>query len=183
MNASWFLAGLITAVCALAQTPVRPASAAAAGPRVGIYDSRVVAYAHFWSDAETKQRNEKVAAAKALRASGDTEGLAVRLREIAELQQRCHLQVFSTAPATEAMATLQPRLTALQQELGVQRFVSKWDDAALKTIPATSRVDVTDRLVREFKPAAAKLQVIEEIRKKPPLPLDRAKQLVESGRL
>jgi hypothetical protein len=41
-----------------------PRSGLAAEPRVGIYDSRVVAFAHFWSEAVRQERDALIALAR-----------------------------------------------------------------------------------------------------------------------
>lgn len=161
-------------------------SAAAAGTaaeRVGVYDSRVVAFAHFWSEQGRKEREASVAAAKAAKASGDTKLIAEHSRNLKGQQERTHLQVFSTAPADEAMAALKDKLSAIQKEIGVGRFVSKWDEAALKEIPEANRVDVTDRLAREFNPDERRRKTIEQLKKSKPLPLDQAKRAAAEGKM
>lgn len=114
-------------------------------------------------------------------------GEAARLKtleaQLVEMQKRSHLQVFSTAPADEAMAALNERLPALLRELGVERLVSQWDEAALRAIPPANQLDVTDRLVREFNPDAKRRKTIETMKTTPPLPLERANQLMREGRL
>ena len=167
----------------LAASAAEPDQAAA--PRVGVYDSRAVAFAHFWSDAGAKPRNELMAQAKAAKAAGDTARFGELSQAIRDLQARDHLEVFSTAPAAEAMAALQDRLPALQQALGVARFVSKWDEAALEGIPEANRVDVTDRLVRELLPVVTEKQqkTITQLVAAKPLPLEQAKKLAQDGKL
>lgn len=139
--------------------------------RVGVYDSRVVAYAHFWSEPVKKQRDDLVARAQAAKNAGDTATLKELEQQIVADQKRIHLQVFNAAPAVEAMAALDPKLPALQNELRVDRLVSKWDAPALKDIPASSRVDVTDRMMREiFTPSEKQRKVIESLQAGKPLP-------------
>lgn len=151
---------------------------AAATAQVGVYDSRAVAYAHFWSASARKERDAAVAAARAAQAAGDTADFQKRSETLAAHQKRMHEQVFSTAPAEEAMAALAPRVPALVAELGVTRFVSKWDGKALKSVPASNRIDVTDRLVREFiTPDDRQRKVLESMKAKPPLSLWQIKLL------
>ena len=155
----------------------------AAAEKVGVYDSRVLAFAHFWSASERVDRDALIAAARAAKQAGDTAKQAELTARIQSLQAASHLQVFSTAPATEAMNALAPRLPALARELGVGRFVSKWDEAALAEIPAPQRVDVTDRLAAEFKPDEKRLKTIAEMKKVVPLPLEQAQARVKAGKL
>ncbi len=90
--------------------------------------------------------------------------------------------MFSTAPADEAFAALKDRLPAIQHELGVTRLVSKWDEAALKGVPASSRVEATDRLAREFNPGPKQLQAIEQVKKAKPVPLAEATRKFKDGK-
>lgn len=151
---------------------------------VGVYDSRAVALAYFWSDAATQERTRLINEAKAAKASGQTARLAELSAQLSAMQKRDHLEVFSIAPANEAMAALNPKLPALQNELGVTKLVSKWDEAALATVPAANRVDVTDRLTRELCPLTKEQQkTLESVKKNPPLPLEKAKALDEQGKL
>ena len=101
------------------------------------------------------------------------------------MQNQSHLEVFSTAPAAEAMAALADKLPALQRELGVTRFVSQWDGDGLKGIVAAAQVDVTDRLLREFLPTPTENQrkTMVGLKKAKPLPLAEAKKLAEAGKL
>lgn len=124
--------------------------AAAPAERVGVYDSRAVAYAHFWSPGAEREREEAMAAARAAQAAGDTAEFKRRSAAMADLQKRMHAEVFGAAPATEALAALTPRLPEVLRELGVARLVARWDTKALRDVPETARVDVTDALVRQF---------------------------------
>jgi hypothetical protein len=169
---------LLSLVAAPAAEPAKTAEA-----RVGIYDSRVLSFAHFWSEPVRKERDALVAEAKAAKNAGDTARFKSLEQQIVAGSNRSHLQVFSTAPADESLAALEDKLPAIQKELGVARFVSRWDEAALKQIPAANRVDATDRLAREFAPDAKRLQTIEQLKKSKPLPLDEATKLMQAGKL
>jgi hypothetical protein len=151
--------------------------------RVGIYDSRIVAFAHFWSAAECEKREALTASAQSAKAAGEQARADELVRQILALQKRSHLQVFSTAPADEAMAALHAGLPAIRQELGVVRLISKWDEAALRDVAEANRIDATDRLTREFHPDAKRQKTIREMKKVKPLPLAEAKKLAEAGKL
>jgi hypothetical protein len=188
MKAAWLIALTTAAVAAFAapnsmNVGRTPTPTASSGERVGVYDSRALAFAHFWSEPEQKRRNQAVAEAKAARESGDQVEAQSRSRALAAEQRRSHLQVFSTAPSPEALSALQNRLPELQRELGVVRFISKWDATALRDVPETNRIDVTDRLVREFNLPPPRQRTIDELKKKTPLPLEQATRLVEQGKL
>jgi hypothetical protein len=147
------------------------AAGAVAAERVGIYDSRAVAYAHFWSADAQRSRNEVIAAGKAAKAAGDTAVFEAKSRMMADYQKRMHDQVFSSAPATDAMAALAARMPTLLGEIGVARLVSKWDEKALKAVPAEKRVDVTEKLVREFiTPNEKQQKVLDSMKTTEPVP-------------
>jgi hypothetical protein len=184
MKTNWFInlgvAGMLAFTVARAAEPAK-----AATPRVGVYDSRVVAFAHFWSDAAGKSRNQLIAQARAAKAAGDTARFSELDRALRELQARDHLEVFSTAPADEAMAALKDKLPEIQKELDVTRLVSKWDEPALKDIPEANRIDATDRLVRELLPVPTEKQqkTIAAMKPTQPLPLEQAKKLAQERKL
>ena len=184
MKTNWFInLGVAAMLAFTVARATEPAKGVA--PRVGVYDSRIVAFAHFWSDGASKPRNELIAQARAAKAAGDT----ARFKELSQAlnadQNRSHLQVFSTAPADEAMAALKDKLSTIQKELDVTRLVSKWDESALKDIPEANRIDATDRLVRELLPAPTDKQqkTIAAMKPTQPLPLDQAKKMAQEGKL
>lgn len=165
------LLSVFAAALSSAAEPAVPAT-------VGIYDSRAVAYAHFWSPAAAARRAEVVAEAKAAKAAGDTAGYDRGAKAMAELQRRMHEQVFGSAPATDALSALAPRAAAVRAELGVERLISKWDEKELAAVPAAARIDVTDRLVREFiAPDAKQQRVLDSMKTSEPVPLWKLKAM------
>ncbi|MSU22656.1 MAG: hypothetical protein EXS32_02420 [Opitutus sp.] len=177
---------LLTAGCALwlALASVRTAEPAqAAVERVGVYASRIVPFAHFWSEPARQDRDALIASAKAAKTAGDTARFAALNAQLVAAQKRDHLQVFSTAPAEEAMVALKDKLPAIQKELGVVRLISKWDVAALTGVAEANRLEVTDRLAREFAPDEKRQKTIEQMKKAKPLPLDEARKLADAEKL
>ena len=181
------LLGLVVAIAASSSRSggnVLIAAETSAPPeRIGIYDSRVIAYAHFWSDAHQRKLNELTKAANAAKAAGQTEHFNELEAAIKKEQETNHLQVFSTAPVDDLLSEMKERVPAIQEKAGVAKLVSKWDKTALKKYPRASHVDVTDLLLREFKLDEKKMKVAQDIRKKKPLPLDRAQELMRKGKL
>ena len=151
--------------------------------RVGVYDSRAVAYAYFWSAPRREERDALIARAKDAKRSGDTALLNQLKPQIAAAQRQSMLEVFSTAPADEAMASLKDRLPPLRRELGLDRLVSKWDTRALRGVSEADRVDVTDRLVREFlqEPTEKQLKMLESMEAAKPIPLWQVKLIALFG--
>ena len=183
MKTTTFILMLAAGVWGAATNGAEPAVGKTPSERVGVYDSRVVAFAHFWSDQGRTERDALVAEARAAKVAGDTKQLNECERAIKEAQERSHLQVFSSAPADEALAALKDRLPAIEQELGVARLVSKWDEQALQGIPEANRVDATDRLAREFNPDEKRLKTIEPMKKSKPVPLDEVRRLIKAGKI
>jgi hypothetical protein len=155
-----------------------------AGPeRIGIYDSRVIAYANFWTPAHQARRSELVKTTKAAKAAGQTEQFQKLDAELRAEREKNHLQVFSTAPVDEVLAGMKERVAAVQKEANVSRLVSKWDEATLKELKRAEKVDVTDQLLRGFTLNDKQQKVVAELRKQKPLPLKKAEELMRKGEL
>ena len=155
----------------------------AAPVRIGIYDSRAVAFAWFGSGKHQKQLNELMQTARAARAAGDTNHFKQLGAELRQQQDEIHREGFSTAPPKEALAEIKERLPEIQKATGVSAILSKWDDAALKKYRDAEKVDMTDRLVREFNPTEKSLKTISELEKSAPLPLEQCNELIRKGEI
>src|SRR5690242_20915250 len=91
--------------------------------RVGVYDSRAVAYAWFWSDAHQRELKEQMQTARAARAAGQTNRWQDLNAVLRQQQDEMHREVFSTAPATNALADLRERLPEIEKQAGVAALV------------------------------------------------------------
>ena len=152
--------------------------------RIGIYDSRAIAYAHFWSEASQKKRADLIAAAKAAKQSGDTNKFKAFDANLSNEQAKVHRQVFSTAPVDDALATIKNEIAAIQKLAGVSVLISKWDKATLKQYEKAESIDVTDKLVRSFiTPTEKQLKNIEVLRKGEPLSLEKCNEMIRKGEL
>lgn len=151
--------------------------------RIGIYDSRAVAYAWFTSSANMRELHKQIQEAKDARTCGDTKRFHKLRTMLRQMQDQIYREVFSTAPPNEALAQIKNRLPAIENTAGVTALVSKWDDAALKKYPGAERVDVTDRLAREFNPTERQLKMISSIEKNKPLSLFWCNILIRIGAL
>ncbi len=164
-------------------TVATDATLTAKSERIGVYDSRVLAYAHFWSEAEQSDQNKIVAAAKEAKAKGDTNRLSELKAVMKKRQEKNHLQVFSTAPVDDVLATIKDRVELVQKQAGVSRLISKWDEAGLKPFKSAEKVDVTAPLLGAFRLDEKQLKVVSDIEKHDPLPLAKAKQMLREGKL
>ena len=177
------LTSAVAFVAALCATNLQAAKTNTTPTRIGTYDSRAVAFEWFWSGKHQSQLNELMQTARAAKTAGDTNRFHELDATLRQHQDEMHREVFSTAPPTEALTELKERLPEIQKAAGVSAIVSKWDDAALKKYPNAEQVDVTDRLVREFKPTAKQLKVISGFEKSKPLPLEQCNELIRKGEI
>lgn len=148
------------------------AAAHAAGPRIGTYDSRAIAIAYAGSPAQQKVMEPLRAAMKKATQENNQPEVA-RLNALGRaMQDTAHRQAFSTAPVDDLLLHIADSLPRIRRDAGVEALVSKWDAAGLAVHAGAERVDVTDAMVDAFMPTERQRKVVEEIRRKPPLPLD-----------
>ena len=158
-------------------------SLSTAGQRIGIYDSRIVAYAHFWSEAHQRSLKERVASAHAAKAAGDMGRFNKLSATLKQEQDQNHRQVFSTAPVEEILDDMKARVLEIQQQARVSRLVSKWDEKTLKELKRAEKVDVTDLLLGEFKLTDKQKKVAESFKKAKPLSPAKCEELLKKGEL
>ena len=171
-------------IAALFAAGLRAAEINAAPSRIGIYDSRAVAYAWFWSAKHQTWLNQLMQSARTAKAAGETNRFTELSAVLSGHQAEMHREVFSTAPPNEAFADIKDRLPEIQKAAGVSALVSKWDDTALKKYPDAEQVDVTGRLVREFiTPTPEQEKVLSEMSKVTPLPREQCEELIRKGEI
>lgn len=151
--------------------------------KVGVYDSRVVAYAHFFQPAHQESLQRLIADAKAAKAAGDTARFRALEKQIIADQRAMHLEVFSTAPITATLAAMPERVAEIEREAGVTRLVSKWDEETLREIAPADRIEVTDLLVRGCALNEKQRRIMQELASQTPLPLAKAQELDAAGKL
>jgi hypothetical protein len=91
------------------------------------------------------------------------------------MQTLANIQVFSNAPADEALAVIHDKLPAVAKDAGVSVITSRLDFQG----DDVDVVDVTDKLVAEFKPDPRTLTTINELRKRKPITLLEALSIKE----
>lgn len=170
--------------CLAVVHPVWAADTNAVAGRVGVYDSRVVAYAWFFSEAQMTKLKAEMAAGRAAQQSGD----AAKAKEYATMlkakQDQIHREMFSTAPAVEALAALGGRMQEIEQAAGVSNLVSKWDDVSLNNYQWLGQVDVTDKLVRAFiQPTEKQSETIKTMEKAAPMSLEKINAMIQKGEI
>jgi hypothetical protein len=158
------------------------AKAAQEKPRIGIYDSRVVAMAYCFSPACKAAEGESVAAYKAelAKASGDKKQAAdveAKYSDLIKTQIRRHKQVFSTAPIDDALVHIKDQLAEIAKAARVGSIISKWDKEALEKHEGAELVDVTEAMAKALRPPEESLKAALELRKKDPIPLEQAEKM------
>lgn len=168
----------LSGIADLARTEDRDATAPQKQAiRIGVYDSRVVACAHLWTDAVQNRIEAMQAEAEAAEEHGDQKKLDELRKIMAQHHRKVHHQVLSTAPIDDVLQEIKDRLPAIQAKAGVSLLVSKWNEAKLKQYTSAKQVDVTDLLVNEFKPTPRDQKIFERIKKMKPLSLDEADKI------
>ncbi len=146
-------------------TAEAPGSSSTAPIRVGTFLSRPVALAYGRSPAFMQYVADLKARAKRAEEDGDEELLEELTAEGSGQQERLHLQVFSDAPIDDILDKLADVLPGVAREAGVEIIVAETTYAS----EAVEFVDVTDLLVREFDPTEETLELVEEVKRTPPV--------------
>ena len=138
--------------------------------RIGIYDSRAVAVAFAHSDFNDNRLKARMPEMEKAKAAGDT-------KKIEELdtwghaqQEKLHRQGFSTAPVDDILEHIKDKLPEISKQADVTALVSKWDKKTLKRYRSAELIDVTDLIVAPFDPSEKNLKMIEQLKKKKPIP-------------
>jgi hypothetical protein len=133
-----------------------------------VYDNRAVVLAWSRTKAVRESFDDLKRRGKAAIDKGDT-ALVERLeREGDRRQWTLHRQAFGRASVREYLIDRPTELAAIAREAKVSLIVWETDyiDPAV-----VEQVDVTDALVRLFKPDEPTLRMIEEMKKVQPLPI------------
>jgi hypothetical protein len=136
--------------------------------RIGVYDSRIVAYAWFWSEPNQSKLADMMNQVRQALAAGDRERGNALGASLKAAHRQNQLETYGSAPAVEAMAALKDRLEAIEKKANVSVLISKWDPAALTAHKDAAQVEVTDALMREFHPGPKQLGVIAHLRHSKP---------------
>jgi hypothetical protein len=147
--------------------------------KIGVYDSRCVAYAHFWTDEHQKKMTDLYNKTKAAKKAGNKEEYEKLDKVLWANRQRSHSQVFSTTPIDDVMETIKDRLPEMKKKAGVSELLSKWDEEKLKKYTSAEKVDVTDLLMGQFKfPSTEKhKKVLDAMKNVKPVPLDQVDKI------
>lgn len=135
--------------------------------RIGVYDSRAVALAFGRSAENLKEISDLGAEAQRAKAGGDQKRFDDLDAKLKQRQFIMHAQVFSNAPAGEALAKLEKALPEIAKAEAVVAIV----DRLAYREAGVEMVDVTARLVEEFNPTAETRRMVGEMKKAPMIDL------------
>ena len=135
--------------------------------RVGIYDSRAVAVAYAHSDYFRKKLDEKKQELEKAKSDGDTEKVKALEAWGSEGQHKMHLQGFGSAPVRDLLEPVKDSLPEIARSCGVDIIVSQWliDYQA----PNAELVDITNEMIKPFKPNERVLNIVESMKDKSPI--------------
>ena len=137
---------------------------------VGTFDSRIIAVAYYNTEAHMSYVNDLKADHAKAEESGDTE-LAKKLEAIGEASQElASKQAFSTWPVDNILETIEGKIPEIAKQAKVDLIVSKWDIVYQES--GVEFIDVTDVMVKLFNPDEQMLEMLEQIKQQPPLPLE-----------
>lgn len=163
--------------CLLGPYPAAAQSTGTPKVRIGTYDARAVAVAYAHSELNNQQVKEKMQELKDAEARED----AKRVKELKAWgeahQWLLHMQGFAGAPVEDILARKKDEVAAVAKAAGVEAIARKADYTAANV----EVVDVTDELVKLFKPSEKALKTIAEVRKHPAMGMAELEQALKSG--
>jgi hypothetical protein len=156
-----------------AETARTAQTAKAAQPakvRIGVFDSRAVAFAYYRSDEFQKVMKDLNAEHAKAKAAHDEKRAKALEKEGEWSQVRTHQRVFSTGPVSDLLAKVKGQLAVIAKQERVSVIVSKWE--VQFGDPAAELVDVTLPVAKLLNPSADVLRFVEETKEQAPVPFD-----------
>jgi hypothetical protein len=139
--------------------------------RVGTYDSRAVALAYYNSAAQRQAAQDMQAGYQRAKAASDERKIKEFEAAGPARQELMHQQVFSSCTISNVIREIENSIPAVARDARVVLMVSKWD--LTYHDPSVEYVDVTMQLVRLFNPEEKVMKWIEEMKARPPIPIDK----------
>ena len=137
---------------------------------VGTFDSRVIAVAYYNTDAHKGYVEGLKTEYAEAEASGDKER-AKELEATGEASQElAHKQAFSTWPVDNILEIIEGKIPEIAKQAEVDLIVSKWNIVYQQS--GVEFIDVTDVMVKLFNPDEQMLEMLEQIKKQNPVPLE-----------
>lgn len=135
--------------------------------RVGTFDSRAVAVAYANSDFNSQRLKSKMSEMKKAKAAGDTKKIE-ELEAWGQAQQnKLHKQGFGTAPVHDLLENIKADIPEIARKTGIDIIVSKWE--VVYQNPSIELIDITDEIIKPFKPSEKTLKSIKSLLKQTPV--------------
>ncbi len=166
-----------TLVVETSTSPTQPSTQKTQKNRIGIYDSRAVAVAYAGSAQHRAHLKKLIEQRDQAKVKGNKTELARLKADAKAMQEKLHLQAFSTAPVDDILAQIKEQLPTIQRQAKADGLVSKWDEKRLAKHKDDERVDVTPALIDAFHPNAQQRKSAEEIQKHKPYSSDVIKRM------
>jgi hypothetical protein len=154
-------------------TVAAEAPAAVSKVRIGVYDTRAVALAWGRSKAFNGHLAEVRAEYDAAKKAGDEKHLKEIDDRMRNAQDKMHWQVFSDWNINDILEVIKPNYAEIARKAGVVALVPKVSFAD----DSVEAVDVTMAMVEQFAPDQKTVQMMKEMAKHAPLPLEEMKQV------
>ena len=137
---------------------------------IGTFDSRVIAIAYYNTEAHKSYIEGLKTEHEKAEASGDKERVK-ELEAIGEASQElAQNQAFSTWPVDNILETIDGKIPEIAKQADVDLIVSKWNIVYQQS--GLEFIDVTDVIVKLFDPDEQMLEMLEQIKKQDPIPLE-----------
>ena len=141
--------------------------------RVGVYDSRSIAFAYWTPEKRSEYVDGLQKQQKAATARGDDDEAKRLSDKIWAHRILLSMQVFSTAPVDNILDTIKGSLAQVKKRADIDLLASKWDRTSLSRYKEAEQVDVTLLLLAELDIEEKPLRYVWEMKRLPPEPLDR----------
>ena len=160
------VAGSIVAALAVADEPTK--TGATTRLRVGVFDSRAVACAHFGRFIRDGGLERLYKEHNKAKAAGNTQRAEELAAEGVALQKQLHMRVFGSAPIDDILEKIKRDIPLIARDMGVDIVIGKWD--IVYQTPSAQYLDITGRLVDLFEPDEETREKIESILEHDPFP-------------
>jgi len=146
---------------------------------VGIFDSRAVTVAYVHSGLLKEKMRKMQKEMERAKADGDTKKVERLEKQPIAWQKKIHRQGFGTAPIDDILENIKDALPGIAKQADVDVIVSKWD--IVYQNPTARLTDITDEMVKPFDPDEKTLNIIKDLKGKPPVS-EKAIEEHESGK-
>lgn len=142
--------------------------------RVGTFDSRLVAIAYARSEIFQRRVAKLYADAKEAKVAGNEKRVKQLETAGPALQELIEKQSYSTWPVDDILETIKGEIPEIARQAKVDVLVSKWNVVFQRN--GVELVDVTDLMIKPFNVTEETQKILDSMRRKQPLPLEKLKK-------